>query len=52
MFVGSLFSPWAVVIGLPIAATMVIAWFWPTTPRKEGKAPQEGPDVAAGEVMA
>ena len=35
MFVASLFTPWAVAIGLPIAAAMVVGWFWPTTPRKE-----------------
>jgi len=38
MFVGLLFSPWAMVIGLPIATVMAIGWFWPTTPQKEGQA--------------
>jgi cytochrome c oxidase subunit I+III len=42
MFVGLLFTAWALVIGLPIASAMVIAWFWPTTPKKEGEVPQEG----------
>jgi cytochrome c oxidase subunit I+III len=42
MFVGLLFSPWSMVIGLPIASAMAIGWFWPTTKRKEGEAPQEG----------
>ena len=39
MFVGSLFTAWAFVIGLPIAGIAVTWWFWPTTPRKEGEAP-------------
>ena len=42
MFVGCLFTPWAAVIGLPIAAVAVIAWFWPTTPQKQGEVPKEG----------
>jgi cytochrome c oxidase subunit I+III len=41
MFVALMFSPWALVIGLPIASVAVICWFWPTTPRKEGEVPQE-----------
>jgi cytochrome c oxidase subunit I+III len=49
MFVGLMFSPWAAVIGLPIATAMVIAWFWPTTPQKEGEEPSSSgkPEEAA-----
>jgi cytochrome c oxidase subunit I+III len=39
MFLGLLFTPWAMVIGLPIASAMVICWFWPTTEKKEGEEP-------------
>jgi cytochrome c oxidase subunit 1 len=42
MFIGLLFTPWSMVIGLPIATAMAIAWFWPTTPRKEGEVPEHG----------
>jgi cytochrome c oxidase subunit I+III len=53
MFVGSLFTPWAIVIGLPAAAIMAIGWFWPTTPQKEGEAPKESaPAAEKSEAMA
>lgn len=42
MFIGLLFTPWSLVIGLPIASAMGIGWFWPTTPRKQGEAPEHG----------
>jgi cytochrome c oxidase subunit 1 len=33
LFVGSIFTPWALVWGaLPVAATLTV-WFWPTRPR-------------------
>jgi cytochrome c oxidase subunit 1 len=35
MFVGLLFSPWSMVIGLPIASAMAIAWFWPSDEEDE-----------------
>lgn len=40
MFVALLFTPWAFPIGLAITAVFVIAWFWPTTPHKEGETPE------------
>jgi cytochrome c oxidase subunit I+III len=40
MFVALLFTPWALVIGLAIATPCTVAWFWPTTPKKEGEEPQ------------
>ena len=40
MFIGLLFTPWAMVIGLPAVTVMMIGWFWPTTKRKEGEAPE------------
>jgi hypothetical protein len=46
MFVGLLFTPWAMVIGLPVASACVIGWFWPTSPKKMGEVPQE--DVSPG----
>jgi cytochrome c oxidase subunit I+III len=49
MFIGLLFTPWAMVIGLPVASAMAIGWFWPTTPRKQGEAPEHG---AGGEAAA
>jgi cytochrome c oxidase subunit 1 len=42
MFVGLLFTPWAMVFGLPAVVVMMAAWFWPTTKKKEGEAPEEG----------
>jgi hypothetical protein len=41
MFVALLFTPWAFPIGLTITAIFVIAWFWPTTPHKEGDTPSD-----------
>ncbi|MBV9748205.1 MAG: hypothetical protein JO157_05280 [Acetobacteraceae bacterium] len=38
MFIGSIFTPWAVVWGaIPIAAAL-IAWFWPERPRARAEA--------------
>ena len=48
MFIGLLFTPWSMVIGLPIASAMAIGWFWPTTKRKQGEVPEHG----AGEEAA
>ena len=48
MFIGLLFTPWSLVIGLPIATAMAIGWFWPTTKRKQGEVPEHG----AGEEAA
>jgi len=42
-FVALMFTPWAFAIGLTITFVFLVAWFWPTTPRKEGDAPEEGP---------
>jgi cytochrome c oxidase subunit 1 len=39
--VGGLFTPWSFVIGLSAAAILITLWIWPTTPRKEGEAPEE-----------
>jgi cytochrome c oxidase subunit I+III len=49
MFIGLLFTPWSMVIGLPIASAMAIGWFWPTTKRKQGEVPEHG---AGGEAAA
>jgi cytochrome c oxidase subunit 1 len=33
MFIGSIFTPWAIVVGAaPVAATLT-GWFWPSRPR-------------------
>ncbi|HYC58731.1 MAG TPA: cytochrome c oxidase subunit I [Thermoanaerobaculia bacterium] len=50
IFLGLLFTPWAFVIGLPIASLMAVGWFWPTTPQKEGDAPQDS--ATASEAVA
>ena len=42
MFIALMFTPWAAVIGTLIAAPFVIAWFWPTSPAKEGDEPLDG----------
>jgi len=39
VFVAALFTPWAVPIGIAITFIFLVAWFWPTSPRKEGEAP-------------
>jgi cytochrome c oxidase subunit 1 len=46
MFIALLFTPWALPIGITIAAVMVIGWMWPTTPKKEGEEPEEGGGAA------
>jgi hypothetical protein len=38
MFIALLFTPWAFVIGSAVVTPVLIAWFWPTTPHKEGDA--------------
>jgi cytochrome c oxidase subunit I+III len=45
MFIGLLFTPWAFAIGMPITGAIVIAWFWPSKPSKEGEVPPERPAV-------
>jgi cytochrome c oxidase subunit I+III len=42
MFIATLFTPWGFPIGITIATICVIAWFWPTSLKKEGEAPEEG----------
>jgi cytochrome c oxidase subunit I+III len=37
MFIGLLFTPWALPIGGAIATTFLLCWFWPATKRKEGE---------------
>jgi hypothetical protein len=32
MFVGSIFSPWAVLFGAIPVSIALIAWFWPKSP--------------------
>jgi hypothetical protein len=36
LFIGSIFTPWAVVYGTPPLALALIGWFWPKgTPEEE-----------------
>jgi cytochrome c oxidase subunit I+III len=42
MLVWLLFTAWALPIGVSIVFIMLTAWFWPTSHRKEGEAPEEG----------
>jgi cytochrome c oxidase subunit I+III len=44
MFVALIFTPWAFPIGLTIVFIFLVAWFWPTTPQKEGDAPPREDD--------
>jgi cytochrome c oxidase subunit 1 len=37
MLVGGLFTPWAFAYGVAALMVLLTAWFWPTTPRKEGE---------------
>jgi cytochrome c oxidase subunit I+III len=38
LFIGSIYTPWAVPIGaVPVAVTL-IGWFWPKTPADEAEA--------------
>jgi cytochrome c oxidase subunit I+III len=39
MFVALMFTPWALPIGLVAVFVFAIAWFWPSSPAKEGEAP-------------
>jgi cytochrome c oxidase subunit I+III len=39
MLVWLLFTAWAFVFGITAVSILLTVWFWPTTPRKEGKAP-------------
>ena len=41
LFIGSIFTPWAVVWGsIPVAVTL-IGWFWPTSKQAEERPPKE-----------
>jgi cytochrome c oxidase subunit 1 len=35
MFIGSIFSPWAVPFGAVPATIALVAWFWPKSPAPE-----------------
>jgi cytochrome c oxidase subunit I len=35
LFIGSIFTPWAVVWGVPPLAAALIAWFWPTGAKED-----------------
>jgi cytochrome c oxidase subunit 1 len=37
LFVSSMFTPWAVVIGAVPVAAALIAWFWPKDMHHEGE---------------
>jgi cytochrome c oxidase subunit 1 len=39
MFVGSIYTPWAVVWGAPPIAVALTAWFWPKRPRRKAATP-------------
>jgi cytochrome c oxidase subunit I+III len=47
MLVAGLFTPWSFAIGLAFVMLLMTAWFWPTTPKKEGEAPQSDREAAA-----
>lgn len=32
LLIGSIFTPWAVVVGIPPVAVALIGWFWPKQP--------------------
>jgi len=50
LFVGSIFTPWAVPIGaVPVAVTLT-GWFWPKAPGPKHPEPEAPPEVAAGAV--
>jgi cytochrome c oxidase subunit I+III len=41
LFIGSIFNPWAVVVGaVPVFITLT-GWFWPKKPNAEERAPEE-----------
>jgi cytochrome c oxidase subunit I+III len=52
MFVSLIFTPWALPIGITIMFVFLIAWFWPTTPAKEGDAPPNEPRRTAAEAVS
>jgi cytochrome c oxidase subunit 1 len=41
MFVGLMFTPWALPAGLCVIFVLAVAWFWPTSKSKEGEAPRD-----------
>jgi cytochrome c oxidase subunit I+III len=43
MLIWGLFTAWAFAIGLAILGIAVVAWFWPSSPAKEGEAPDDSP---------
>ena len=45
LFIGSIFTPWAVVWGaFPVTAAL-IKWFWPTAEDKEAESEERAPDL-------
>jgi cytochrome c oxidase subunit 1 len=41
LFIGSIFTPWAVVWGSIPVAISLIGWFWPKEKQSEERAPRE-----------
>jgi cytochrome c oxidase subunit 1 len=49
LFIGSIFTPWAVVWGSIPVAVALIGWFWPTEKQKDERPPQEVKEKRATE---
>ena len=42
LFIGSIFTPWAVVWGSAPLAVTLIGWFWPKSPPRQAQAEAAG----------
>jgi cytochrome c oxidase subunit 1/cytochrome c oxidase subunit I+III len=40
-FIAGIFTPWSVVIGIPLAAIALLGWYWPSHPHAEELANQQ-----------
>jgi hypothetical protein len=47
MLVAGLFTPWAFAWGTAVVSVLMAIWFWPTTKKKEGEAPEQGAPAEA-----
>jgi cytochrome c oxidase subunit 1 len=47
MLVAGLFTPWAFAYGTAVVFAFLVAWFWPTSKRKEGEAPEHQSETEA-----
>jgi cytochrome c oxidase subunit I+III len=51
LFIGSIFTPWAVPIGAVPVGIALTGWFWPKAPEAKVPGPEAQPETAAAPAL-